>query len=76
MGRVFRSLVSGGRAGNHGFDPAEVKQEAQSLYDVTFKKKQNCSFINYLWLKMYFICWVKAGEGKLGTDESINILSQ
>jgi hypothetical protein len=36
LGRVFRSLASGGRAENHGFDPAEVKREAQALYDVIF----------------------------------------
>ena len=34
LGRLFRSLVSGGRAENHGYDPGEVKREAQALYDV------------------------------------------
>ena len=36
LGRLFRSLVSGGRAENHGYDPQEVKNEAQALYDVLF----------------------------------------
>ena len=36
LGRVFRSIASGGRAENHGFELDMVKKEAQNLYDVNF----------------------------------------
>lgn len=36
LGRIFRSIASGGRAENHGFEPDMVKKEAQNLYDVSF----------------------------------------
>lgn len=34
LGRIFRSLTSGGRAENRAVDHNLAKQEAQALYDV------------------------------------------
>ena len=34
MRKIFRSLASGGRAENHGYEIELVKKEAQNLYDV------------------------------------------
>lgn len=33
LGRILRSIASGGRASNHGFDPDTVKKEAEALFD-------------------------------------------
>lgn len=33
LGRILRSIVSGGRSENNGFDQEIVKKEAQELYD-------------------------------------------
>ena len=36
LGRIFRSIVSGGRAENAGYDNKLAEKEAQELYDVIF----------------------------------------
>ena len=30
--RILRSIVNGGRSENHGYDPEDVKKEAEELY--------------------------------------------
>jgi hypothetical protein len=37
LGRLYRSIASGGRSENHGYDQNLVKNEAQQLYDVISK---------------------------------------
>jgi hypothetical protein len=34
LGRLYRSIASGGRSENHGYDQNLVKSEAQQIYDV------------------------------------------
>ncbi len=36
LARIYRSIASGGRAENHGFDPETVRKESQALYDVYY----------------------------------------
>ena len=38
LGRVFKSLLSGGRPSNHGYDIEQMKQEAVALYNAGEKK--------------------------------------
>lgn len=33
---MFRSLATGGRAENHGYDMAVIKKDAQALYEVFY----------------------------------------
>ena len=33
FGKILRSIISGGRARNHGYDPELIKNEAKSLFE-------------------------------------------